>query len=214
MTLRQQMRTLTEAASSDSPAAAGTTEWPARPRCTCNCGCRQKPGRRIICPGCYRYIGPGCCWDFAHHMCHVCFQWGFPEPEPETQSLFSEHQHETENRYVGQITKPQNTYVCTPPTAHLTDVTLQISYRMGEETSARYSPAARKAEVRGPLAKAKEDKTGMRKNFSLSARHMQAYLPVFPPWFPVQALPVLVFPGACPVALLRWYTNDNGEYIV
>ena len=35
-----------------------------------------------------------------------------------------------------------------------------------------------------------------------------------PPWFPVQALPVLVFPGACSVALLRWYTNDNGEYIV
>ena len=149
MTLRQQMRTLTEAASSDSPAAAaaGTTEWPARPRCTCNCGCRQKPGRRIICPGCYRYIGPGCCWDFAHQMCHVCFQWGFPEPEPETQSFFSEHQHETENRYVGQITKPQNTYVCTRPTAHLTDVTLQIRHRMGEETSARYSPAARKAEV-------------------------------------------------------------------
>jgi len=66
---------------------------------------------------------------------------------------------------------------------------------MGEETSARYSPAARKAEVRGPLAKAKEDKAGMRKKFSLSARHMQAYLPVSPPWFPVQALPVLVFPG-------------------
>ena len=43
---------------------------------------------------------------------------------------------------------------------------------------------------------------------------MQAHLPVFPPWFPVQALPVLVFPGAFSVALLRWYTNDNGEYIV
>ena len=42
---------------------------------------------------------------------------------------------------------------------------------------------------------------------------MQAYLPVFPPWFPVQALPVLVFPGACSVALLRWYTNNNCGYI-
>ena len=105
------MGTLTEAASSDSPAAAaGTTEWPARPRCTCDCGCHRKPGRRIICPGCYRYIGPGCCWHFAHQMCHVCFQWGWPEPEPETQPLFFEHQHETENRYVGQITKPQNMY--------------------------------------------------------------------------------------------------------
>ena len=105
------MRTLTEAASSDSQAAAaGTTEWPARPRCTCDCGCHRKPGRRIICPGCYRYIGPGWCWRFAHQMCHVCFQWGWPEPEPETQPLFFEHQHETENRYVGQITKPQNMY--------------------------------------------------------------------------------------------------------
>ena len=38
---------------------------------------------------------------------------------------------------------------------------------------------------------------------ALRREDMQAYLPVFPPWFPVQALHVLVFPGAFSLALLR-----------
>ena len=38
---------------------------------------------------------------------------------------------------------------------------------------------------------------------ALRREDMQAYLPVFPPWFPVQALLVLVFQGAFSLALLR-----------
>ena len=40
---------------------------------------------------------------------------------------------------------------------------------------------------------------------------MQAYLPVFPPWFPVQALPVLVFPGVFSVALPRGRERKREE---
>ena len=46
-------------------------------RCTCKCGCRRRPGRRITCPRCLRNVGPGCylepCWDGAAGCCHMCF---------------------------------------------------------------------------------------------------------------------------------------------
>ena len=38
-------------------------EFATRSLCTCTCGCRRRPGRRISCPGCETLVGPGCCWD-------------------------------------------------------------------------------------------------------------------------------------------------------
>ena len=43
---------------------------PSRPLCQCACGCRRRPGRRIICAMCGKAVGPGCC--FVRTCCHVC----------------------------------------------------------------------------------------------------------------------------------------------
>ena len=48
----------------------GDTSMPSRPLCQCACGCRRRPGRRIICALCGRAIGPGCCW--VRTFCHMC----------------------------------------------------------------------------------------------------------------------------------------------
>ena len=48
----------------------GDTSMPSRPLCQCACGCRRRPGRRIICVMCGRGVGPGCC--FVRTCCHVC----------------------------------------------------------------------------------------------------------------------------------------------
>ena len=49
---------------------------PSRPRCTCRCGCRVRPGRRRQCPVCGAMVGPGChptpCWDQNMGCCHMC----------------------------------------------------------------------------------------------------------------------------------------------
>ena len=57
---------------------AAAIEVPSRPRCACRCGCRRRPGRRIQCPGCGHWVGPGCdpvpCWNQQTGACHVCAQ--------------------------------------------------------------------------------------------------------------------------------------------
>ena len=51
-----------------------------RPRCQCECGCRQQPGRLIQCCVCGNGVGPGCdcgclLWEGTDNGgCHVCFQ--------------------------------------------------------------------------------------------------------------------------------------------
>ena len=65
-----------------------------RYRCQCRCGCRRMPGsRRLVCPSCGHYVGPGCCWvlidpdnDWDSGHCHMCAPPP-PEPEPEPRSL-------------------------------------------------------------------------------------------------------------------------------
>ena len=51
-------------------------ERPSRPKCTCRCGCRVRPGRRRQCPVCGAMVGPGChptpCWDQNMGCCHMC----------------------------------------------------------------------------------------------------------------------------------------------
>ena len=55
---------------------AAETQRPSRPRCTCRCGCRVRPGRRRQCPVCGAMVGPGChptpCWDQNMGCCHMC----------------------------------------------------------------------------------------------------------------------------------------------
>ena len=52
------------------------TQWPSRPLCACRCGCRRRPSRRIPCPACGAFVGPGChpvpCWDQQRNLCHLC----------------------------------------------------------------------------------------------------------------------------------------------
>ena len=49
-----------------------------RAPCQCSCICyneqgqRRRPGRRILCTACRCLVGPGCCWDAAAMLCHVC----------------------------------------------------------------------------------------------------------------------------------------------
>ena len=56
-----------------------TKESPSRPKCQ---ACGRRPGRRILCPGCQRYVGPGCCWVETSGRCRECISVQ-PEPEPE-----------------------------------------------------------------------------------------------------------------------------------
>ena len=59
-------------------------EFPSRPKCQCTCGCRKKPGRRILCPGsCNKLVGPGCCWHYWQERCHRCAYAWSPDPEPD-----------------------------------------------------------------------------------------------------------------------------------
>ena len=56
-----------------------TKESPSRPKCQ---ACGRRPGRRILCPGCQRQVGPGCCWVETSGRCRECISEQ-PEPEPE-----------------------------------------------------------------------------------------------------------------------------------
>ena len=50
-------------------------ERPRRFRCTCHCGCDQRPSRLITCDWCGQRIGPGCCLlheDPVRAFCHWC----------------------------------------------------------------------------------------------------------------------------------------------
>ena len=48
-------------------------ELPSRPRCSCICGCKRRPGTPRPCSHCGKSVGPGCCWNEAKQMCHMCY---------------------------------------------------------------------------------------------------------------------------------------------
>ena len=61
-------------------AAAAASTMAGRTRCTCLCGCRKRPGRRVCCDWCEQMVGPGCCLAYEalfQAYCHVC---GPPPP--------------------------------------------------------------------------------------------------------------------------------------
>ena len=103
----------------------GTTLWPSRPTCNCLCGCRRRPRRRIRCPRCNMYVGPGCCWDIDH-MCHFCWPWGLPEPQPETPTPRLNISTTTETTHGGNVqSTPDRREVATQPSEerkHITQV--------------------------------------------------------------------------------------------
>ena len=61
-----------------------------RSRCQCKCGCRKKPGRRMVCPSCGHLVGPGCqpgcangvhpgCWNEETGTCGQCANGANPQ---------------------------------------------------------------------------------------------------------------------------------------
>ncbi len=67
-----------------------------RAKCKCKCGCQRRPGRLIVCTGCGKEVGPGCCWQST--MCHVCIAPP-PSPPPEAEQQTPQQQFdEFENR--------------------------------------------------------------------------------------------------------------------
>ena len=63
-------------------------ERPSRPKCNCQCKCQHRPGKGILCSGCWRYVGPGCCWRPDDQLCHECLEWVYPEPDPEPTTYY------------------------------------------------------------------------------------------------------------------------------
>ena len=51
-----------------------TPEPEERPKCECRCDCGHRPGKngRRSCGRCNALVGPGCCWNAAQGLCHLC----------------------------------------------------------------------------------------------------------------------------------------------
>jgi hypothetical protein len=61
---------------------------PSRPLCSCACGCRKRPSRRIDCRICHCQEEPGCCQDETHKdLCHWCAPYVPSNPPREDLSV-------------------------------------------------------------------------------------------------------------------------------
>ena len=78
---------------------------PWRPLCSCACGCRRRPGRRITCRICKCQVGPGCCQDVTHQdLCHLCAPYVPRNPPREAFSvsqLLHNGQHHVQIQHIG-----------------------------------------------------------------------------------------------------------------